>query len=108
MNVFLQTGNRLPWLTGAATWTYYSATQWILGLRPEFEGFRVDPCIPKKWKGFSAARSWRGKKLNFKIKNPKRVSKGVESISVDGTMIKGNVIPWETLKDGSKIAVEMG
>lgn len=100
--------SRLPWLTGAATWTYYSATQWILGLRPEFEGFRVDPCVPKKWKGFSAKRNLRGMKLNFEVKNPNRISKGVKSITVDGTAVSGNIIPWDVLKDGSKIAVVMG
>ena len=41
------------WLTGTAAWTYYTATQWIFGIRAEYEGLRVDPVIPAKWKGFT-------------------------------------------------------
>jgi cellobiose phosphorylase len=72
------------------------------------EGFRIDPCIPKKWKGFSAKRTLRGMKLSVTVKNPKHVSRGVVSVSLDGTVINGNIIPWDKLKDGSTIAVEMG
>jgi hypothetical protein len=47
-------------------------------------------------------------KLSFDIKNPERISKGVKTITVDGTTVEGNIIPWDALKDGSKIAVVMG
>ncbi len=42
---------RTAWLTGAAAWAYYSATQYILGIRPEVDGLRLDPCIPSDWEG---------------------------------------------------------
>ena len=51
---------RTSWLTGTAAWAYYSATQYILGLRPEVEGLRIDPCIPSTWEGFKAQRRFRG------------------------------------------------
>ena len=47
---------RTSWLTGAAAWSYWSATQSILGLRPEVDGLRIDPCIPSAWPGFKATR----------------------------------------------------
>ncbi len=50
---------RTSWLTGAAAWAYYSATQYILGLRPELDGLRIDPCIPSTWSGFKATRRFR-------------------------------------------------
>jgi len=45
---------RTSWLTGAAAWAYFSATQYILGIRPEMDGLRIDPCIPHGWQGFKA------------------------------------------------------
>ena len=52
--------SRIPWLSGTVSWSYYTATQWILGIRPELDGLRIDPCIPRKWKGFSVKRSFPG------------------------------------------------
>ena len=40
---------RNSWLSGTATWCYHAATQWILGIRPEYAGLRIDPCIPSSW-----------------------------------------------------------
>ncbi|HEX7540832.1 MAG TPA: hypothetical protein VF352_01760 [Anaerolineales bacterium] len=50
---------RTSWLTGAAAWSYYSATQYILGLRPEINGLWIEPCIPPGWDGFSMLRRFR-------------------------------------------------
>src|SRR5512136_205298 len=47
------------WLTGTAAWTYYTATQWMLGIRAEHEGLRIDPVIPARWKGFTVTRKFR-------------------------------------------------
>ena len=34
------------WLTGTAAWNYVAATQWLLGIRPELDGLRIDPRLP--------------------------------------------------------------
>ena len=44
------------WLTGTAAWNYVAITQWILGIRPEHDGLRIDPCLPAAWNGFTARR----------------------------------------------------
>lgn len=100
--------SRVPWLSGTASWSYYTATQHILGLRPEFEGLRIDPCIPHEWPGFTAVRRYRGKKLRIEVKNPQRVSRGVASLLVDGKAIGGNLLRPGQLKDGSRIVVTLG
>jgi cellobiose phosphorylase len=100
--------SRLPWLTGAAAWTYYSATQWILGLRPELAGFRVDPCVPSDWDGFEANRILRGNNIRIVVRNPNRVCKGIATLSVDGVTIDGCVVGWDRLHDGSLIEAVMG
>jgi len=81
------------WLTGTAAWNYAAITQHILGIRPDLQGLLIDPCIPKKWKGFSVIREFRGYTLKIEVKNPKHVSKGVAQITIDGNKIEGNLIP---------------
>jgi cellobiose phosphorylase len=84
---------RTAWLTGAAAWSYFSATQYILGIRPEADGLRLDPCIPPAWNGFSATRQLRGQTLNIIVHNPEHVCKGITKLTVDGVSVEGNLIP---------------
>ncbi len=81
------------WLTGTAAWNYIAITQSILGIQADFDGLRIDPCIPKDWNGFSIVREFRGNTFNIAISNPNGVSKGVASLTVDGKALEGNTIP---------------
>ena len=99
---------RLPWLTGASAWAYYSSTAYILGIRAEVEGLRIDPCIPAEWPGFKATREFRGMHLNISVSNPQGIQKGVTSISVNDEEIEGAIIPVEKLSDDCDIQVVMG
>jgi cellobiose phosphorylase len=100
--------SRVPWLSGTASWAYYSATHWVLGIRPDVEGLRIAPCIPKAWKGFSMTRTFRGMKLSIEVQNPKRKNRGLKSLTVDGQPIDGEVIPTAALRDGAKIVAVLG
>jgi cellobiose phosphorylase len=80
------------WLTGAAAWNYVAITQWILGIRPEFDGLRIDPCIPPEWDGYSVERIFRGCRLRIAVLNPQHVSKGVVEMQVDGKPVDGNLL----------------
>ncbi|MBP7372965.1 MAG: N,N'-diacetylchitobiose phosphorylase [Opitutaceae bacterium] len=100
--------SRVPWLSGTASWSHYTATQYILGIRPELGGLRIDPCIPTTWQGFTAKRTFRGKALDIEVQNPSGVSRGVKSLTVDGVEIKGNLIPAAKLKKGAKIVAILG
>ncbi len=84
---------RTSWLTGAAAWSYFSATQYILGIRPEPDGLRIDPCIPSAWKGFSATRRFRSGVYRINVHNPEGVCRGVARMLVDGNKIPGNLVP---------------
>jgi cellobiose phosphorylase len=84
---------RNSWLSGTASWCYQAGTQWILGLRPEFAGLRIDPCIPSAWDGFSAVRSFRGRRLNIRVHNPEHVCQGVTRMTIGGKDVSGNIIP---------------
>ena len=99
---------RTSWLTGAAAWSYFSGTQYILGIKPEFEGLRIDPCIPSGWKGFNAVRCFRGKNVKILVKNPSGVCKGVSSIKLNGALLSDNLIQVEKFTDDNKVEVIMG
>lgn len=75
---------RHPFMTGSAGWAYYAATRYMLGIRPEFGGLTVDPCIPAAWDGFTAVRRWRGAEYRIAVINPDHVQKGVKAMYVDG------------------------
>jgi cellobiose phosphorylase len=94
---------RVPWLTGAVAWSLHAAMKWILGIRPELDGIRIDPCIPSSWPGFTMQRLFRGKRLSIEVKNPNSQCKGVTSINIDGKTIAGNLVPNSLLNDGTNI-----
>jgi N,N'-diacetylchitobiose phosphorylase len=100
--------SRVPWLSGTASWSYYSATHWLLGVRPELEGLRIAPCIPRNWSGFSMRRRFRSRTLHLEVKNPSGVCSGVKTLTVDGRAVAGNLIPLDRLKDNSKIVAILG
>jgi len=81
------------WLTGTAAWNYVAITQAILGVKPDFDGLKIDPCIPSDWEAYTVTRQFRGDTYRIRVKNPNRVCKGVASITVDGKPVEGQVIP---------------
>jgi cellobiose phosphorylase len=93
------------WLTGTASWNYYAITQYILGIKPEYDGLQVKPCIPKDWDEFTVTRTFRGSTYKITIKNPKKVSSGVEKIIVDGKESAGTILP--IFNDGLTHEVEV-
>ena len=57
------------WLTGTSAWMYIAATQYILGIKPKFDGLEIKPCIPNDWKNIKITRVFRGCKYSFTIKD---------------------------------------
>jgi cellobiose phosphorylase len=100
--------SRVPWLTGAASWAYYAATQYILGIQPDYEGLRIDPCIPTSWREFSVTRRFRGRTLRIKVTNPSGIQKGVREITLNGRSIEGNLIPVSQMRKTNEVLVAMG
>ncbi len=90
------------WLTGTAAWTYLSASQYILGIRPSFEGLVIDPCLPEHIKKCTVSRTFRDTVYHITILNPDNAGKGVRKMTVDGVEMEGNTVPM-----GSKPDVEV-
>src|SRR6185369_8940788 len=100
--------SRVPWLTGTASWSLFVAVQHILGIVPEVDGLRIDPCIPRAWPRFEVKREFRGHRLTIQVENPAAVSRGVRELRIDGELLAGNVVPISRLRDGLSIAVTLG
>ena len=98
---------RHPWLTGSGGWNYIAATKWILGIRPEYDGLLIDPCIPSTWKEFKVTRRWRGATFVISVRNPDGVEKGVRSILLDGKEVCG-AIPPQMEGSTHEVAVTLG
>jgi cellobiose phosphorylase len=80
------------WLTGTAAWNWYTITQFILGIKPTYDGIEIDPCIPATLKEYKVKRVLRDAAFDITVKNPNGKQAGVSQIVVDGKTIDGNVI----------------
>jgi cellobiose phosphorylase len=100
------------WLTGTAAWTFVSISQYILGIRPEYDGLRIDPCIPAAMKGFSVTRHFRNAVYRITVDNKASAEKGVKSVTLDGKPLNatggGALLP--ALGDGKthEVTIVMG
>jgi cellobiose phosphorylase len=92
------------WLTGSAAWNFVAVTQWILGIRPEHDGLRIDPCLPSGWDGFRAVRRFRGASYRIAIEKPAGVTGRVGQLVVDGREMEGNLVPLAP--EGRDVAVQ--
>ena len=95
-----------PFMTGSSGWAYYAATQYMLGIRPDYDSLTVDPCIPADWKEFSVDRKWRGAQYHIHVTNPKGVEKGVASVKLNGAEV--DRIPVQQPGSVANIEVVMG
>ncbi len=92
------------WLTGCAAWTFLTVSQGFCGVQPEYDGLRLEPCIPSAWPGLSVVRKFRGATYCIAIKNPSGLCKGVRKLKVNGLEIEGNLIPLAP--EGATVQVE--
>jgi cellobiose phosphorylase len=83
------------WLTGTAAWNYVAITQYILGIRPTFEGLQVKPVVPETWKHFDVVRSYRG--VRYEISVLRQGSGNRVQLSMDGNLVQGSIIPLPPL-----------
>ena len=80
------------WLTGTAAWSFVAVSQYILGIRPELDGLRIDPCLPADIDSFSCVRRFRGSAYHISVENKAGGLKGKAYVTVNGKPA-GNLIP---------------
>ena len=96
------------WLTGTAAWSLKAATEWILGIRPSFDGLVVDPCIPKTWEKFQLIRRFRTSTYKIKVENSNHKTKGIKEIKIDNKTVESYLIPPFKDNKTHKVNVVMG
>ena len=92
------------WLTGTAAWNFVAVSQWILGIRPEFDGLRIEPCLPPELREVKITRSFRGCLYRITIRNT-GLPAAQQKVLVDGTAIGSNIVPPR--EKGEEINVEV-
>lgn len=107
-DAFLPGEAKNSWLTGTAAWNFYAVSRYILGIKPEFGGLRIDPCFPSSWKELKVKRKFRGSEYSITIKNPEGVQCGVKKLIVNGREQNGNLIPVPSESGQFKVEVLMG
>ena len=93
------------WLTGTAAWMWYTVSEFILGIKPDYEGLNIDPCLPSTAHEYEVTRKFRGGEYHIVVKNPEGREKGVKQITVDGKAIAGTIVPC--LEGKHEVVVEM-
>jgi cellobiose phosphorylase len=91
------------WLTGTAAWNLVAISQWILGIRPEHDGLRIEPVLPSSWTGYSGCRQFRGVSYDIEVRRDGQGSR--VSLVVDGRPVEGTVVPLP-LSGVTTVAVE--
>lgn len=81
------------WLTGTAAWMWYTVSEFLLGVKPDYEGLRIDPCLPSEACDYRVHRVFRGAEYDIHVSNPNGRNKGVRQITMDGKPVEGQVIP---------------
>jgi cellobiose phosphorylase len=95
------------WLTGTASTVMVGCVEGILGMRPDLNGLTVAPSIPSDWKEFEIEKTFRGKKLNIKVKNPNGAESGYKEFYVNGVKLEKNYLPESRMKDVNEIVLVM-
>ena len=93
------------WLTGTAAWMWYTISEYILGIKPSYDGLMIDPCLPSTAKSYEVTRKFRGGEFHITVNNPEGNQKGIKSITLDGKIINGNIVPAELGKH--EVIIEM-
>lgn len=96
------------WLTGTCVWNFVAISQHILGVRPTFNGLLMDPCIPAEWPEYTVDRKYRGATYHITVKNPNKVSSGVQELIVNGKKIDGTLIPIQKSGTENTVVVTLG
>ena len=99
---------RNSWLTGTASWAFVAISQCILGIRPDYDGLAIEPCIPSEWDGYDVTRVYRGATYRIRVRNPQHVCSGVKSVKVDGKPQLGKRLPIAAAGATVRVHVVLG
>ncbi len=76
------------WITGSIAWWYNAILDHLLGVRREYDGLTIAPCLPSAWPQASIRRSFRGRLFQVDIQRT-----GRRSLTLNGRPLAGDFIP---------------
>lgn len=85
----------VSWLSGTAAWMYVAVTQYMLGVKAQFGGLRIKPCLPDEWKEISVTRVFRGTEYRITLKPTDSEPYYIE----DGTRVESDLIEHNEKKE---------
>jgi cellobiose phosphorylase len=80
------------WLTGTGSWNFVAISQYLLGIRPEWDGLVVQPCMTKDVAEYKVTRRARGATYEITVKNSGQARPA--KLTVGGKAIEGNQVPY--------------
>ncbi len=57
------------WLTGTAAWNWYAVTEFLLGVKPQYDGLLIEPCLPASVGVYKIHRVFRDAVYDLTIHN---------------------------------------
>lgn len=99
--------SHVHWLTGTASTVMTGCVEGILGMRPDFDGLKIEPAVPADWKEFEIEKDFRGKHLHIVVRNPGHVQSGCKKLVVNGKEMAGNYIPASMLEEQTEIILDL-
>lgn len=92
------------WYTGSAAWLHRIVCEWVLGVRPEWDGLRLAPCLPASWSEAKMVRPWRGHVYRIEIVRDESLP-AAQSVAVtfDGQLMAGSLLPIPTTPSGEHL-----
>ncbi|MBP3609049.1 MAG: N,N'-diacetylchitobiose phosphorylase [Lachnospiraceae bacterium] len=99
--------SHVHWLTGTASTIMVGCVEGILGMRPDLDGLKIAPAIPKEWDKVEINKVFRGRKLHIVIKNPNHAESGLKRLLVNGVEMDSDRIPEGCLTEETEIEYVM-
>ena len=97
--------SQVHWLTGTASTVMVGCVEGILGLRPDLDGLRLAPAIPREWTGFTMDKDFRGCRLHIRVENPHHRESGFTSLTVNGRELPNAYIPAALLTRETEVCL---
>lgn len=97
--------SQVHWLTGTASTVMVGCVEGILGLRPDLDGLRLAPAIPREWTGFTVDKDFRGCRLHIRVENPHHRESGFTSLTVNGRELPDAYIPAALLTRETEVCL---
>lgn len=99
--------SHVHWLTGTASTVMTGCVEGILGMRPDFNGLKIEPAIPSDWESFEIEKDFRGKHLHIVVRNPAHQQSGCKKLTVNGAALEGNYVPETLMKEHTEIILDL-